>query len=125
MKGAKGLPKPKPKPMQLEAKRRLGGKLNNQGCHLQEEHRKLNSDFGDVPCLVVKITHIQNKGRHIGPHLGPQGTMKKQSCNEHKKPHHDCKREGGGPKVEGKIIKGMKKKNPTRGGESPLNKRKY
>ncbi len=77
MKGAKGLPKPKPKPMQLEVERRLGGKLNNQGYHLQEEDRKLNSGFGDVPCFVVKITHIQNKGRHIGAHLGPQGMMKK------------------------------------------------
>jgi hypothetical protein len=53
-----------------------------------------------MPCLIVKITHIHNKGRHIGPHFSPLGTMKKQSCNKHNKPHHDRKREGGGPKVE-------------------------
>jgi hypothetical protein len=48
--------------------------------------------------------------------------MKKQSCNEHKKPHHDRKREGRGPKVEGKTVRGMKKKTQQGGGETPSTK---
>jgi hypothetical protein len=31
----------------------------------------------------------------------------------------------GSLKVEGKIIRGMKKKNPIRKGQNPFNKRKY
>jgi hypothetical protein len=46
--------------------------------------------------------------------------MKKQSCNVCKKPHHDHKRERGGLKVEGKIIRGMKKKEPNKEGAKPL-----
>jgi hypothetical protein len=34
-----------------------------------------------------------------------------QLCNEQEKPHQDGK--GGGPKVEGKNIKGMKENNLT------------
>jgi len=106
----------------LETEKRLGGKLNNQGHHLQEEHKKFNSGFDDMPCLVMKITHTQNKGCHVGPYLGPQGMMKKQSYNEHKKPHHDRKREGGGPKVEGKTVRGMKKKTQQGRGKTPSTK---